>query len=52
MLKTPLEKSYGTSAEILAKCISLPNGVVLRENFLSDLKKSLEQVIVEIEING
>lgn len=52
VLETPLEKSFGSSAEILAKCISLPNGVVLRENFLLDLKKSLEQVIEEIEING
>lgn len=52
ILYTPIEKSYESSAAILAKCISLPNGVFLRENFLLDLEKSLEQVIAEIESNG
>lgn len=51
LTEASLENSFGISSEILSKFISLPNGVFLRENFLLDLEKSLEQVVSEIESN-
>ena len=41
----PIEKAFPKSQEILSTCVSIPNMVFLRENFLNDLDCALKNAV-------